>query len=156
LRTAVAFFALAACGVQPGGASLTFDPCGATQVAAPAATADQLASVDDALALWRADGVRGLSRGDAAEVAIEFRAAGASIYGFYDDTTATLYVNVRLTDRAQRAITIAHELGHALGLAHVPAAAGPSVMNPGNLTVAPNPADLAALAAKWGACPATP
>jgi hypothetical protein len=125
-------------------------------VAAPAATADQLASVDDALALWKANGVAGLTRGEASAVTIEFREAADAIYGFYDDTTATLYVNVRIADPQARAITIAHELGHALGLVHVPADARLSVMNPGNLTTAPNPADAAALVALWGACPGAP
>ena len=47
---------------------------------------------------------------------------------------------------------IAHELGHAFGLFHVPASERISLMNPGNLTTPPTTADQAALAALWGSC----
>ncbi|HSD91107.1 MAG TPA: ImmA/IrrE family metallo-endopeptidase [Kofleriaceae bacterium] len=146
------FVLLAACGAQSTGESLTFDPCASTVVSAPHATTEQLASIDDALAMWRADGVTGLTRGDTAEITVEFRDAAASIYGFYDTTTATLYVNTRLADPGQRAITIAHELGHALGLVHVSAATRISVMNPGNLITEPTASDSLALESLWGAC----
>jgi hypothetical protein len=148
-----AFVLLAACGAQSAGDSLTFDPCASTVVSAPGATAEQLASIDDAIAMWRADGVTGLTRGEAAALTVDFRDAASSIYGFYDVTTATLYVNTRLVDPGQRAITIAHELGHALGLVHVPADARISVMNPGNLTTEPTTSDSLALQSLWGACP---
>ena len=92
------------------------------------------------------------ARGDSGEVTIVFRPASGAFYGFYDDTTATVYVNVDLADRAQRAIVIAHELGHALGLVHVSPSTRASVMNPGNVTIAPDDGDRAALAAIWGSC----
>lgn len=142
----------AACGAQSAGDSLTFDPCASTVVSAPRATTDQLASIDDAIAMWRADGVTGLGRGDTAEITVDFREAADSIYGFYDVTTATLYVNTRLADPGQRAVAIAHELGHALGLLHVPAETRISVMNPGNLTTEPTSSDSLALQSLWGAC----
>lgn len=129
-----------------------FDACDPTVVAATNATDDQLASIDDAIAMWRARGVGGLIRGDSPGVAIVFRDAAESMYGFYDDTTATVYVNVRLADRSQRAITVAHELGHALGLMHVAPDTRASVMNPGNLTITPNVGDTAALSSMWGPC----
>lgn len=147
--------ASSACTSEPSGPARVFDPCAATGVLAPAASAEQAASVEDALGLWSAAGVDGLMTvapvGDAA-ITIEFRSAAASIYGFYDDETATVYVNRGLMDADQRAITIAHELGHALGLPHVDRAERVSLMNPGNLTVAPGEGDRAALAAIWGAC----
>jgi len=125
-------------------------------VTAPNATDDQLASIDDAIAMWHANGVAGLVRGEVPAVTIEFHEATESIYGFYDDTTATLYVNRRLVDRSQRSITLAHELGHALGLVHVSPDTRISVMNPGNLRVPPNESDAAALTRLWGACPGAP
>jgi hypothetical protein len=61
-------------------------------------------------------------------------------------------VNRALTVASERAITIAHEVGHAMGLPHVDGR--PSLMNPGNLTLEPQPGDAAALVELWGACPA--
>jgi hypothetical protein len=122
-------------------------------VAAAGATDDQIASVDDAIALWRADGVPGLARGDGAQIAIDFADAGGELYGFYDAPNATIYVNLGLTDPGERTITLAHELGHALGLVHVAPSVRASVMNPSNLTVPPNDGDAAALVARWGSCP---
>ncbi|MDB4955358.1 MAG: hypothetical protein JWO36_2927 [Myxococcales bacterium] len=81
---------------------------------------------------------------------IAFRSAPVVDMGFYDDTTGTIFVNLDLVDPRQRTITIAHELGHAFGLLHV--TDRPSVMNPANLTIAPNDADLAAVAERWGTC----
>lgn len=145
---------LAACGSPPSGPAFTFDPCEPVALAAPGATAEQLASVDDAIALWRTRGIAAFAVSDPPQVTIVFRDAAPALYGFYDDATATVYVNTALTDASERSITIAHELGHSLALVHVPAAQRASVMNPGNLTVAPTGDDVAALAQQWGACPA--
>lgn len=145
---------LAGCGSQVHGEALTFDPCGPVEIGAAGATDDQLAGIDAAIALWRADGVAELARGDAPEIAIVFRDAAEAMYGVYDDVTATIYINVRLVDPAQRTITVAHELGHALGLVHVAPDTRASVMNPGNVTVAPNDGDRLALSVLWGSCPA--
>lgn len=130
-----------------------FDPCEPAAVTAPGASAEQLASIDDAIAMWRADGIMQLSRGDSGAISVVFRDGAAAIYGYYEDTAATIYVNLELTDPAERAVTIAHELGHAFGLVHVAANVRPSVMNPGNLTVVPDGDDAAVLASKWGSCP---
>ena len=132
---------------------MTFDPCSAA-VAAPGATAAQIASIDAALAGWSAQGM-GVTRVAAAGsgvLPISFRTGGESEYGYYDDAAGAIYVNVDLTDDAARAVAVAHELGHAFGLVHVPLATRASVMNPGNLTIAPSAADAAAVAAVWGAC----
>mgnify|MGYP003345342596 CR=1 FL=1 len=45
---------------------------------------------------------------------------------------------------------MAHEIGHAWGLQHVPANVRPSVMNPGNLSLPPQPSDAAAVWALAG------
>ncbi len=135
-----------------------FDPCDPVLVTSPEATADQQASLDSALASWHALGANGPTDMAAAldpdvpQVTVRYRDASGAIYGVYDDTDATIYVNTRVDDASQRAITIAHELGHALGLVHVAADERPSVMNPGNLTIAPNVEDAAELARLWGAC----
>jgi predicted Zn-dependent protease len=62
-------------------------------------------------------------------------------------------VNRAITDRAELAIVVAHELGHAFGLVHIDVATRASLMNPGNLTTPPTDADQRALEALWGACP---
>lgn len=129
-----------------------FDPCVPTGVVAPAATAVQQASLERALALWSDAGVDAFVLDGDATITVEFRPAAAAIYGFYDAETATVYVNEGLGDADARAITIAHELGHALALEHVPPSARVSVMNAGNLTVAPAAGDAAELVARWGAC----
>ena len=130
-----------------------FDACAPLAVAAPEATAEQLASIDDAIAMWNGDGVAGLSRADTGAITIEFRDAADAFHGFYDAPNATVYINVRLTDSGERAIVVAHELGHAYALVHISPEDHPSVMNPGNLTVVPNASDTAALQALWGPCP---
>jgi hypothetical protein len=148
----VAFAACAAPSPEP---AITFDVCRPIRVAPIEATGAQLASLDDAIAMWRALGVTTLARGDGADAAItlEFRAAAPAFHGFYDPATAIVYVNTDLDDGDQRAITIAHELGHAFGLPHVPATERSSLMNPGNLTIPPDDGDRGALDALWGACP---
>jgi hypothetical protein len=152
LRVALVACVVAACGSGPAGPALTFDPCQPVAIAAPSVTAEQQASIADAMALWSAAGVTTLAMSDSPELTIEFKSGAAVEYGFYDATTATVYVNTEVTDPAQRAIVLAHELGHALALVHVPAATRLSVMNPGNLTVAPTADDAHALATIWGAC----
>ena len=124
-----------------------------TIVASPTANADQRASIDDAIEMWRARGVTGLQVGDVPAVTIAFKDAADAVHGFYDDANTTVYVNLRLQDRAQRAVTIAHELGHAFGLVHIAATLRPSVMNSGNVTIVPTDQDEAELATLWGACP---
>jgi hypothetical protein len=63
-------------------------------------------------------------------------------------------VNRRLSNPSDRAITVAHELGHALGLPHINDRE--SVMNSGNLEVLPLSEDADDLRDLWGACIAFP
>ena len=133
----------------------TFDVCLPIVVDAPEATEDELASLDDAMAMWRDHGVAGLSRAASssdAHVVLRFQSAAANFHGLYDDAAGVIYVNTALTDRRARAITIAHELGHSFGLFHIARDERESVMNPANLSVAPDAADTAAVQAIWGDC----
>src|SRR5262245_63968383 len=105
--------------------------------------------------MWRAHNVSGLSRDTASgapTVEIRFERAAPPFHGIYEDELGVVYVNSTLDDPEQRAIAIAHELGHAFGLWHVSADERSSVMNPGNLSVSPTSADGMALVEIWGAC----
>jgi len=120
---------------------------------AAGATDEQLASIDDALAMWREHGVPGpVASGDAsmASIQVVFENAAPAFHGLYDDEAGVIYINTALGDRRERAITVAHELGHALGMWHV--ADRVSVMNPNNLDVEPTDVDQATLEQLWGAC----
>ena len=141
----------AACSSGDGTqATRTFDPCQPVTVGAADASDAQRASIDDAIALWHAAGVAApLSAPGSADILVRFETAAPAIFGLYDD--ATIHINVEL-DGDARAIAIAHELGHAFGLAHVPVEVRPSVMNAGNLTIAPAVDDRVAIDAIWGTC----
>jgi hypothetical protein len=103
--------------------------------------------------LWAARGVTATDAAGGDPLAVVFTPGSDAEHGYYDDASGTIYVNVDLdADPSARAIVIAHELGHAFGLYHVAPDLRASVMNPGNLTVAPTDADAAQVAALWGAC----
>lgn len=146
-----------ASGPQDTTLDIVNDVCEPTAVIAPAdASEAQLASIDEALAMWAALGFDHLERVDPAageqQVAIVFQEAAEMFHGLYDDETGIVYINSKLTDDHQRAVTVAHELGHSLGLLHVDPGARVSVMNPANLVVEPNLGDADELVAMWGAC----
>jgi hypothetical protein len=133
------------------------DVCEPTAVIAPVdASEAQLASIDDALSMWAALGFDQLARGAPAageqEVSIVFQDAAEMFHGLYDDEHGVVYINLKLTDENQRTVTVAHEIGHSLGLLHVDPAERVSVMNPANLVVEPNAGDADQLVALWGAC----
>jgi hypothetical protein len=139
---------------------VVFDLCAPLALDAAGASPEQQASLDDAVALWRARGAADLRAAPASDAAavlpVVFAVAGPALHGYYDDAAGVLYVNARLEDRQARAIVIAHELGHAFGLWHVEAAERPSVMNRGNLRIAPTEADQRAAEAIWGRCGGAP
>lgn len=159
MRLATVLASLAAAGAGCTGAAgdgeldVVFDVCAPIRLEAPGASAAQLTAIDAAAALWRAHGVVAIGRDlDGPAVEIRFEPAAPAFHGLYQDEAGVVLVNATLADPDARAITIAHELGHAFGLWHVAAGERPSIMNPGNLTLTPTLADQAALAARWGAC----
>jgi hypothetical protein len=157
LVTAVLPVLSGACAQTPGDSVIdtTFDVCQPLVLAAPGATEEELASIDDAIALWAERGIVELTREPipgAPTVPIHFEPAAGAFHGVYEDEQGVIYINSTLEDPGDRAITIAHELGHALGLPHIDVAERISVMNPGNLDVEPTDADADALAAIWGPC----
>jgi len=148
-----------ACGGGTGGPMrTTFDPCEPLVVGLDAGVTDaERASVEAAVALWNRVAAMRLTTLDprAPVVPLHFQAAANAFHGLYDDAHGVVYVNQALaSDLPACTVAIEHELGHSFGLLHVPASTRASLMNPGNLTVGPTPADVTAVAAMWGACPA--
>jgi len=152
-------------GCAPAGSGVSgarFDLCQPLVVVPDAsATADELAGLGQALALWNQDAGARLSlpgadasasaTADAPSLPQHFQMAAGNFHGLYDPATVQVFINLDLAGH-ELAVTIAHELGHAYGLVHVSPDVRASVMNPANLTVEPTAADAAALAAIWGTC----
>jgi hypothetical protein len=154
-RVAFVLAAAAAC-TGPSGPTVegkTFDPCTPPTVVVGAdATPAQASGVTAALALWRARGAPDLGTASGPQVPVQFQTASPLSHGYYDPDAGIIYINNDLVSPDTLAIVIAHELGHAFGLVHIPTDVRRSVMNPGNLEVVPDEEDERALAAVWGAC----
>ncbi len=150
---------LAACAAPTDVADpIVYDPC-APVIVAPveALSPTQSAAVGEAIALWRAVGVTALTLDDSAgtqRVPLWFKDAPEPFHGVYEPRTGEVGINLKMKDR-MLAITVAHELGHAMGLPHVEKAERSSVMNPSNGTVAPTPHDERQLRDRWS-CLSTP
>lgn len=149
----LAIIALAACGTSDDGTiANTHDACAPLALISAKASAIQLDGMQAAEALWRDRGAPALGLRAGATLEIRFEAAAAPFHGLYDDEQGVIYINDDLADRTTLSIVIAHEVGHAFGLPHVPASERASLMNPGNLVTPPTAEDQAALAALWGSC----
>ena len=169
-------------GAAPGPTAVVFDACAPLLLLLDAGTAgERAAAVANGAALWNDlgqtrlavaalpvngaadgpsnDGAGGSGAGDPgpapapAALRLRFQRAAAASHGLYDPAGGAIFLNEDL-DRAPRAlaVTVAHEVGHAFGLAHVDRAARPSVMNAGNLDLEPTETDVGAITAIWGSC----
>jgi hypothetical protein len=149
----LAFFA--ACSPDaPTGIRTVFDPCRPVELVADGvATSDERASMAAAIDLWRnAAALRATLDPAASHLPIRFQMAAGAFHGLYDDQIGEIFVNASFVSADARTITIAHEMGHAFGLTHVPTSERTSLMNPGNTTVPPTAEDVATLVAMWGRC----
>ena len=156
----LALFGVACGPPAPSGPAVTFDPCQPLSLTPDAgATAPQRAGVEAGMALWStvmpvrltlAEGA-GDDAGTTPAIPVHFQEAAANFHGIYEAAAAEIFIN-RDLGGGPLAIAVAHEVGHAFGLAHVSAGERPSVMNPGNLTVEPNQGDADALMKAWGDC----
>ncbi|HUS65464.1 MAG TPA: hypothetical protein VMZ28_13020 [Kofleriaceae bacterium] len=149
---------LGACAADPPGddtLEVVFDVCQPISlIASDDATVAERRGIEQAAAMWTALAPYPLAGGDDAQrIEVVFQDAAAAFHGFYDDQRGIVFVNRGLTDEHQRAVTVAHELGHSFGLLHIETRARASVMNPANLVIEPNADDADALAALWGECP---
>jgi hypothetical protein len=151
---------LAACGSAPENPTpVVFDACQPLSVMLDvdengSARAERDAAVEWAVTLWKAQAVTRLSSQrleGAPALTVRFQKAALVFRGFYDDTAGVVFINDALLGH-ERAVTLAHEIGHALGLPHVEGNVRPSVMNKGNLDVEPTSEDAGALASLWGSC----
>jgi hypothetical protein len=144
--------ALAACSAGSPESYIARDPCAPLTITADAATPAQRDGIAAALGLWRDRGVVAFDAAGGQPLEIRFDAAAETFHGVYDPTGDRVLINRGIAEPATLGIVIAHELGHVFGLAHVPAGARASLMNPGNLSMPPTDADQRALEALWGSC----
>lgn len=132
---------------------VVYDPCSGVVVSSPNATSAEQSSIDAALELWVEAGGFALTREPVADwprLEIRFEEAPGAQHGVYDDERGLVFINRRLERSRERAITIAHELGHAFGLWHVHGTR--SLMNENNLSIEPTSADVASVRSAWLSC----
>ncbi len=135
--------------------NIVYDSCQPIIIDAPSATLTELASIDEAARMWNDVLDSELVRNDltdAPRLPLHFESAALAFYGLYDDERGVITINAGIKKDSERAITIAHEIGHAFGLWHVPKDQRPSVMNDNNLTVTPTTQDVRDVQALWGDC----
>jgi hypothetical protein len=144
------------CGGDPGSSEwVMFDACAPLAIIPDVGVTDaQSGGIVAGMALWndRAGTHLALAAdGDPAGVPLHFQTAAPNFHGLYDGPSAQVYINNDLSGPAL-AITIAHEIGHVFGLAHIPPEQRTSVMNPNNLVIEPTAEDVDTLAIRWGVC----
>jgi hypothetical protein len=160
LKTACCVFSAAlitACGRTVASQDpIFFDPCLPLRVAAPGdCSSSQRDSVSSGLDMWNRVAHTDLELDEepgVPTIPVQFQHAAKAFFGLYE--AGVIYVNSGIADDHARAVTVAHELGHAFGLVHVNKSVRLSVMNVNNYTIEPNEGDVEALTHIWGVCAA--
>jgi hypothetical protein len=125
------------------------DACSPLTINTPTDASDlQKEGIAQAIAAWNQLGFTQLTLEGAGEpIAVHFEKAAGMFHGFYDPDTGEVLINTEVQKIDEIKVVVAHELGHAMGLPHVRQTERPSVMNPGNLSLAPTAADSASVQA---------
>lgn len=148
-------FALGALGCGTGGphampeGAVVHLPCQPLSVSmAPEAGEGRRAAVAAALETWNQHGfTRFTLEGEGEPIALHIAPGKPMFRGFYDPDTGEVLISHEVEDPFVLQIVVAHELGHAMGLPHVDPKERRSVMNPGNIALAPTADDGAAVRA---------
>lgn len=139
----------------------TFDPCSPLTIVPGADTQQhELESIEEAVFAW--DRVLptqisvGSSSGGVGELEIYFESGDTFYRAIYFDKRGEILISREKLAPEDFSLAVAHELGHAFGLFHVPAQERASVMNVGNLDIVPSADDASAVNALWDSCTQTP
>lgn len=159
MRYAAAILCVLAFACRAADVDVTFDPCSPLAlVPGPDTTPSERQGIEDAVAAWARVLPVQITVGDEAEpvpaLPISFE-DDAWFRAIYWDQYGVIEVGRERLAEQDYAIAIAHELGHAFGLLHVSKHTRPSVMHVGNLDIAPNEQDAAAVSELWQSCRAT-
>ena len=148
-----ASLAFIGCGSPDDTIDIVFDPCQPLTVATDSSDLRVRQSIEEAAALWNELAGTRLSFAETGSITVGLKPAPPAYFGLYDDERGVIIINENIADDRARTITLAHEVGHAMGLVHVKKdSERRSVMVPGNTETPPGDFDLQTLTAIWGAC----
>lgn len=138
-----------------------FDPCSPQSIVPGLGTQEhELQSIEEALLLWSHVLPMRLEVGEPSDSApglsIQFDSGDTFYRAAYFDNTGEILIGRDKLDPDDLALALAHELGHAFGLFHVPGAERLSVMNVGNLDVDPTTEDGLSVSDLWESCTVSP
>jgi len=130
-----------------------YNPCAPLTIAlGPDATAAEVNGVEGAILLWSDVLPVQITIGSgerAADVLPIHFESDVPYRAMYWDSIGVISVSRDRLEPAEYPLAIAHEMGHAFGLLHVTPEERPSVMNVGNVEIAPTPEDAAGVHACW-------
>lgn len=146
----------AGCTSQPEEPETVYDPCSPLTLSlSSSATAAERRGVEEAIAAWDArlpvQMVIGDGEQSSSVLPIHFVDASAFRAVYWDGPGYISIARKRLAE-SEYGLAVAHEMGHAFGLMHVTPDERSSVMNVGNLEIAPTEMDAEELIARWESC----